>query len=343
MRLTSMDILLHRYFDGDLSPEESEAFLRDVAADPLLAARVDAEGQLDMALIDDIYSIDPPAHLRQVVLDAVLATPASTAAWDVWLRAAAAAVFVVLAFTIPTAVTVIPVAVPQEDVIPPSANGTATIALPSHRPVARMDAPVMSVVDPRPLVEEQLHNAVPPELSANTNISFSMPDPGSSVHNDRNVEHEQPMLVEPTPRLFAGVRGLASLDVMAVRANVVMAENAVVFAEVGRTILAPTRTIFQDGIAQSEATTTQRAYVAVGAAVGFPLPELRDQNITLSAALGVSQMGPMAMADVTIDVVNIRGLVLQAGAQWTGHIPMDTEGTALPMRVLPVIAVQLNF
>lgn len=343
MKLTSMDILLHRYFDGDLSPEESEAFLQDVAADPLLAAKVDAEGQLDMALIDDIYSIDPPAHLREAVLDAVLATPSSTAVWDVWLRASTSVVCVVLAFAIPTTVTVAPLATSGMDVIPPSAKGTAATVVPSHRPVARMDASAMSIVDPRPLAEEQPHNTLPPELHASTDFSFAIPKLGSSAQHHGNIELEQPMLVEPTPRLFAGVRGLASQDGMAVRANLAMAENVVVFAEVGRTVLSPSRIFFQDGVAQTEVSTTQRAYVAVGAAVGFSLPELRDHNITLSAALGVSQMGPMAMADATIDIVNIRGLVLQAGAQWMGHIPLDSQGFSVPMRVLPVIAVQMNF
>ena len=67
----SMHILAQKYLDGELNDLEREAFLEDLAHDPRIAEVLEQEAQLDRAVVEDSYSIEPPAHLRGAVLDAV--------------------------------------------------------------------------------------------------------------------------------------------------------------------------------------------------------------------------------------------------------------------------------
>lgn len=67
----SMHILAQKYLDGELNDLEREAFLEDLAHDPRVAEVLEQEAQLDRAVVEDSYSIEPPAHLRGAVLDAV--------------------------------------------------------------------------------------------------------------------------------------------------------------------------------------------------------------------------------------------------------------------------------
>ncbi|MFN4769999.1 MAG: anti-sigma factor family protein [Candidatus Kapaibacterium sp.] len=66
-----MHILAQKYLDGELNDLEREAFLEDLAHDPRVAEVLEQEAQLDRAVVEDSYSIEPPAHLRGAVLDAV--------------------------------------------------------------------------------------------------------------------------------------------------------------------------------------------------------------------------------------------------------------------------------
>ena len=67
----SMHILAQKYLDGELNDLERQAFLEDLAHDPRVAEVLEQEAQLDRAVVEDSYSIEPPAHLRGAVLDAV--------------------------------------------------------------------------------------------------------------------------------------------------------------------------------------------------------------------------------------------------------------------------------
>ncbi|MFN9776345.1 MAG: anti-sigma factor family protein [Candidatus Kapaibacterium sp.] len=66
-----MHILAQKYLDGELNDLERQAFLEDLAHDPRVAEVLEQEAQLDRAVVEDSYSIEPPAHLRSAVLDAV--------------------------------------------------------------------------------------------------------------------------------------------------------------------------------------------------------------------------------------------------------------------------------
>ncbi|MFN5867420.1 MAG: anti-sigma factor family protein [Candidatus Kapaibacterium sp.] len=66
-----MHILAQKYLDGELNDLERQAFLEDLAHDPRVAEVLEQEAQLDRAVVEDSYSIEPPAHLRGAVLDAV--------------------------------------------------------------------------------------------------------------------------------------------------------------------------------------------------------------------------------------------------------------------------------
>jgi hypothetical protein len=62
--ISSMHILAQKYLDGEMTDVERSAFLDDVARDPRVAEILELETRLDMALIDDAFSIEPPAYLR---------------------------------------------------------------------------------------------------------------------------------------------------------------------------------------------------------------------------------------------------------------------------------------
>ncbi|MFM8473175.1 MAG: hypothetical protein ACKOBV_06615 [Candidatus Kapaibacterium sp.] len=53
-----MRILVQRYLDGDLNDVERAAFLDDVAHDTQLAEVLENETRLDMAIVDDAFTIN---------------------------------------------------------------------------------------------------------------------------------------------------------------------------------------------------------------------------------------------------------------------------------------------
>jgi hypothetical protein len=346
MKMNSMDILLHRYFDGDLSPEESEAFLDDVASDPSLAARVQMEAHLDLAIIDDAYSLDPPAHIRKAVLGAIHSKQPKVGLYREWLS-----------------VGVVLLACMVSAIFPPSIADHHSGMPPVHVGLSSLVSFDHQTVSPPPQSLTTFHHTIaiaakPPSSRENKEATIHTGDV-TSVRNVALPSSIRPVAIPslnyPDPEnieflsintafpFLEGVRGIGSSSNQALRMHAATATPVMLFAEIGRISIAQQVPLFVNGVAAEGQESISDVYAAVGATYSITLSTLNDRELAFSAAVGASRIGALGLADVTIDILHIQGIQLQAGLRWMGVLSTQGNGITIPSRLEPVVGLQMNF
>ncbi len=336
MKMSSMDILMHRYFDGDLTPEESEAFLNDVAANPALMERMESEAQLNMALIDDAYTLEPPEAVRTAVLDSVLAPQSASHTSLAWFRSAITGVLVMFSVVLPTSgpiqqSTPVPA-------IPPAAESTTqqpegpplrTQAHTPHEPRVQ-HAMVVDVAETTPYEAPGVT-----ELS----MAHALPAPSAALAWHSGMEAvDRPTTIAPFApssfQLLDGIGGVVSPTTISMRLSIAAGERVGLFTEIGTTQLTQEVTQFENNVRQQTLQNSTGAFVAVGVTYNVPLRFLDDRSVSASAAIAMSRAGAFGLVDLSLDIVSINALVLQAGARLSGG--PDLRSTVEPMMMLRV-------
>ncbi len=340
MRMSSMDILLHRYFDGDLTPEESEAFLHDVASNPALMERMELEAQFNRALIDDAYSLEPPDSVRAAVLDTVLVSQRSSFSTYAWFRGAITAFLMMFSVVVPTSSPVwkymaslyTPHMVPAE---------TVTSRVESQTPPLGKDTFVSQEARGQHVM---MDDSTEPTMDVAYNApssSFIRPlsAPVISIMSLGNMKEINGLseITSSAPssfRMLDGVGGFVSPTTISLRLSVEASERLSLFTEIGTTQLTQQVTQYENNVRQQTLQNSSGAFVAVGVAYNIPLRFLGERSVSASAAIAISRAGAFGFVDLSVDVISVQSLYLQAGARMSGG--PDLERNVEPMLMLRV-------
>jgi hypothetical protein len=352
MSSNSMEILIQRYFDNDLSAEEKEAFLYDVATNPGLAAQVRLEAQLEMAIVDDAFSIEPPAALRAAVLEHILAS--SDKAIRVVPRLRPALIALLLLLTLQPVEKIAnhgKLVQTSERALRSATNSYAevpTIEVPKQnnrtvpkRTNQQVDAQRDYINVDASSIEELAPVAMacaPKLLPANAG-TIVIPPLASQVGT---------VQLPSTANTFLGIRsvvGIVSSSSQALRLQFDADYPVSAFVEVGRTTKGQSTQMFRDGNVLSTQLQLNGGYLAIGGTYAVPLstiiPELGLRRVTASAGVGAGTIGVIAVADASIEFYNEYGIQLEGGFRWMYHV--STVGNVLSATSLinPMVKVSM--
>lgn len=337
----SMRILVQRYLDGELNDHERAAFLEDVARDPHVAEVLENETRLDMAIVEDTFSIEPPASLRNAVLEAVSAnapTPSGSG-----MRSTARMVAVgVLLLTVavnrfesvkerhfaaaPVAASDARDSAGATDVVMNNVVSNTVVTAPTPEKATRMvvSSPlrVVSVDAPHETTVfastsfSGTHKTVPEELDVSVAPFASRtwgwnPAPLSTMDAVRSgtfMPHD------------VGMNGVLSAILSSSGAGVryrVAGKDEPFFIESGLMIARMTASVYTNGVERQDERQRQMPFALVG--LEGPLGVLLlDRDVHASVAIGMASVGPLLVADASVPMVYLGHTSLDAGVRMVG-------------------------
>lgn len=342
MKQHEIDVMLHRYFDGELSPEEEAAFLERVSQDPLLMTQVHSEAMLGVALINDAYGLEPPPHIRDSVLTTVLARQSTISVWQWWQTGVVTVLFWMLSLVVPPSVVEQYVEAKQTMVSASNIDPIST-GLNERRSKIQPNKP-----EDCPVQEPQSSLHSDDSSSAAVSIANFVPahvDRRSSVHSDSrtiNIPALESSHVLDIPFVDA-LSILATPTTYALKLSKDLSDKVSVFAEIGRSSFVTQTTGFDDGARTQAQRTQSSVYVAIGAGYRSTINVFGERLLTASGAVAVSVAGMSGFVDVGADIVSIGTLQIQAGMRLAMQ-PMDL-GTSIEPQVgiTPTVGLLMNF
>lgn len=305
MRASAL-ILVQRYLDGDLSELELQAFKEDLVRDAQLAWLLEQEVRIDASIIDDVYSIEPPTHLRSSILDvlppskehlgrmipqhAVVSTILSTLMLFVMIgdignrsvpidRTSAEAV----------------VAGSTVVVAPRNRMSTKTISQ-THNQTHDVDKHHRD----QPVDEHVVHPVQLAEVTVGERATVS--DASARIETLSPSMNSFPMSVAEQT---AGLQLLASTNTVSASYELGNGEDVQLFVEAGVLQQRYAAAMYVNGISSAVNTTTLAPFVALGVRGALFHVDMVDRTIHASASVGVSQLGPLVMADLSTSLLSI--------------------------------------
>lgn len=334
----SARILVQRYLDGELSDVERHAFLDDLSKDSRLAAMLDDEVQLDVAIISDAYAIEVPDTLRTAVLTRVATTTQIAAPALLQRLSIVSTVFVTTLVTLVTSLAPNDVrlasAVPAEQQHRSQATISAVEAIKPVAVIAAPKAPVAAVD-----VSQQTDAMIVAEASP---VLFTPP-------SDATVTAQPVPTVIALAALPARSATLASTanlstflapSIIALRYDVGGTAHHRIYVEGG--MMQMSRGITQ--IVNGNATLGVQQNVLPFALIGLEgammhLPAI-DRSVHASASVGVNSIGPMATADLAIRLAQLGPVALDAGLRMQATLDLRNRNT-VATQLLPAIRISL--
>ncbi len=316
---SSAQILVQRYLEGDLNDFERQAFLEDMSGDPQLAAQVEHEAQLDRSIINDAYSIEPPAAIRAAVLASIAASPepALQASRSIALSS-------ILATLVSLWFIVIGTSHNDELInsLRPATRGTLTSAAVSTPPHAL------------PTKRLSLQTVLPDEVPQAAASEFIDAPEETDVHIQRvevepattNVLKQQHSQMQLSALgLFAaesfpihGLSGIAAPSSFGLRYDVASLDALRLFVEGGAMVSVQAVQQFSNGIAQQTSQQSTMPFIVFGAEARIAEVPVLQRALMGSAAIGVSAMGPLGIIDLTAEATTIGPVSVFAGLRVTG-------------------------
>ncbi len=347
----SAHILIQRYLDGDLAEHELEAFRRDLDKDSELAAMLEREVNIDASIIDDAFAIQPPPQLRAAVLSAL------SGERDVQTRGrmimAAASAIVAFFVLFPTMIE------PDAEPTTSTFNADAAVnisreSMPASTPASSTTLPIESLVVPSAqnvasdevAVEEHVTLA---DASMNSEVVISdvhlMNTEITSAVPSSRVASEQPwLLMNPLLSDIANsLSGIAGPTSYALRYELGQFDNVSVFVEAGALQQRQITTAYINNAAVSRTDNAFVPFASVGVGAElFELP-LINRSIAGMAAIGVTPVGPMATADLTVNLLNAGRLSLDLGVRCSASFDLrNQQSTTASVSPMIRIAVPLG-
>lgn len=321
-------ILVQRYLDGELNELELEAFHRDLSNDPVLASILEREVQLDSAIINDSYSIEPPTELRAAVLESISDSGSS---WNLnffgrmFLSTAIGAVLLLTSLVGVGTDSMRPVDASVMNPTPASASTSASISTSS---VELLQAN-RSRSESRAVISTTTSNS---ESSSSSEPFTEAESPEVFIEPTRLAqlpfESMQRSLREQQSDMFLGL-GLASMpslpgglfggmvgtNTASLRYELDLLEGSQVFFEAGGLQQPRTSTAYVNGEATSVVASGITPFLSIGLA-----GVLVDQNtigyaINGSASIGITSVGPLAMADVSASILDLGFSTVDVGVR----------------------------
>lgn len=323
----SAHILIQRYLDGDLSAHELEAFRRDLAKDSELAAMLEREVQIDAAIIDDAFSIQPPPHLRATILSALPTERKAERRSGVIMAAASAVIAFLVLFPLmiePDAVVTTGEELVREGAnVPQAEMPVVTSRIASMDRAARVvdrdnkrwvrgtETAERAIVEFQNLEDVSMH----PEM-----MISDMPLMNTTIASTLTSRHtasaqQGPLLVPFLNDIASALSGIAGPSSFALRYELGQFDNMSVFVEAGALQQRQITTAYVNNVtvSRSDIAFAPFASVGVGAEL-FELPVI-NRSIAGMAAIGVTSVGPMATADLTVNLLNAGRMSLDLGVR----------------------------
>ena len=338
--MASARILAQRYLEGDLNDLERQAFLEDVANDPRIAEALEQEAQLDMAVIDDAFAIEPPTHIRSAVLASMNNAPIGVKMYTV--RQAAQHLIVGLTFLVASVVRIdVPetlrsdttawhgndmsrqqtagdfsrVAVSTSDIDLSMTNASI------EQPTPRLESDVVPVHRARALNSYGVY--VRPEFSS----------PKETVVTDRPILE---MTAAP-----GTISGLISGAGASFRYRLGSVDDVRLFVESGFLSTPLQTSLFVNGVSQISREQALLPFAVVGAeGTVAHIPRL-DLDIRGSLAIGMAMTGPLAFADLSASIMRLGPATIDAGLRFTGEIDLRRQATAM-MQTQPFLRITMG-
>jgi hypothetical protein len=337
---SSARILAQRYLEGDLNDLERQAFLEDSENDPRIAEVLEQEVQLDLSILDDAYSIEPPAHIRDAVLSSIITT-SNRETW-VLLVPMARQLLVGLIFLVASVVR-IDVPVPLRSNISASDDsGTSqkqasssmsrAVVSPSDIELSMTNE---SVEQPTPRLESDDE----PVLRARALNSY-----GVFVRPEISSPMESVLTERPVQELLAApgrLSGLAGGGGLSARYELASSDDVRLFVESGFLSAARQASVFINGTSQLSSQQTLIPFAVVGAEGTLSYVSMLDRDIRGSIALGMAATGPLAIADLSASIMRLGPATIDAGLRFTGEIDLRRQATAM-MQTQPFLRVTMG-
>lgn len=316
---SSAQILVQRYLEDDLNDYERRAFLEDLSRDPQLAALVEHEAQLDRSIINDAYSIEPPAAIRASVLASIAASPepALRASRSMALSSILATLvslwFIVIgtshndelinSLRPVTRGTLTSAAVP----IPPHALPTKRLSLQTVIPDEVPQAAASELIDAPEESEAQIQRVEIEPVSMN-----------QLVQQQPHMSLASAGLLAAIPTQINGLSGVMGPASLTLRYDVTSTDALRLFVEGGAMGSAQKVQQFSNGLPQQTLQQSIAPFIVVGAEARIAEVPVLQRTLMGSAAIGVSAAGPLGIIDLTAEATEIGPVSVFAGIRVTG-------------------------
>jgi hypothetical protein len=345
--MSSARILAQRYLEGDMTDVERAAFLHDVSNDPQLAQLLDQEAHLDMAIIDDAYSIEAPAHIRLAILSTITAGSTSVNTARTGINAVVGVICVFMGLML--AVTDISITFPDT---------VRTV-------IRKRVAPTQQTPKPYATQSSRSNGVAPTTVAAGTVVSDNIQSDDREVENPKVIPAISSVAARTTSafaqRPVHDPLAPASAFCAAYRTDVPWASNLA--AGIAPSLLSLRYNLFHEGAMQlfvevgsqhiSRITTAYIGSAPTVASIGQHLPfaaigmqgavmnlPVLDRPIIGSASIGVTSVGPLAMADLAMDVARIGPIAVGAGVRLTATMDLRS-GTTISANAMPVLHMRM--
>ncbi|MFM7775162.1 MAG: hypothetical protein ACKO9V_10075 [Candidatus Kapaibacterium sp.] len=357
-----MRILVQRYLDGDLNDVERAAFLDDVAHDTQLAEVLENETRLDMAFVDDAFTIEPPPYLRSAVLDAVAADSAVRP--HTALRSAAGLITAGLLFL---AVSVNAPEAVVEDVHPQRASRGVTTGLPARESLAAESRTSTGETRTVPgialSVDVSVDNGVPsaqdndehvgrgadalsssmverPTMMTVTSVSpvVAAANVGLGIGNRMLPEADgsSPVVIQPFGHRFGTVGAASGASV-----RYHLSARDGFFIESGWTAARMRTALFVNGVERRTEQTRDVPYALVGYEGSLGSVPALGREFNVAVALGVTALGPVAVIDASMHIVSVGTMSVDAGVRVLGTADLR-QHTSILSPPLPFMRMTLG-
>ncbi len=332
--ISSMHILAQKYLDGEMTDVERSAFLDDVARDPRVAEILELETRLDMALIDDAFSIEPPAYLRSAVLETVASNNPGIPSHG--LRR--------VMWSLAMSMMLVVAPVNLDDAMDTMRSGTM-----ASRPVRAGDSTVFTTP-----TQDQASTTTADALHIDAQPRIDQTQPIIAPLHAHGIQVERPS-ADVADAYMSGLAtysddvrgssgqlsGVVAPAVASIRYNLTDNDNVRYYVESGVVASNMQSTVFVNGLAQYTSQQKLAPFAVVGVqGVILSIPML-DRSITGSLALGIASVGPLAMADVAMSVLQIGDASLDAGVRFIGAVDLR-QRSATFMQPQPFLSVSLG-
>jgi hypothetical protein len=339
----SAHILVQRYLDGDLSGDELREFLEDVSHNPELASMLEQEVHLEIAIIKDAYSIEPPANLRASVLSSLPVESTTRVAGNSNRIGAGLAVGILfflaslvgvgtdstrfVAATLPVSAS-------------PAAQSEQTLLAPSPRPSADRHSSVLHTPSSAEAVGDRVIPDVEtsePPLPVEGQVKmrwYGMREQPNAMVRDLRISSD----ILPLPGLFTG---LIATTTISIRYELNLLEGSQVFVEAGGLKQSRTSTVYVNDVAASTIASGFTPYLSIGVSGTVVDLDMLGRSIEGAASIGVTSAGPIAMVDLSAPLFDFGTGTLDVGLRTSALFDVGS-GQRVHVNAAPFIRVDMS-
>ncbi len=325
----SAHILIQRYLDGELSEHELQAFLEDLPQSPELATMLEQEVNIEAAIINDAYSIEPPVELRAAVLQSL---PDVGSSWTLSvIGRMALSIAIGGVFLLASLVGIGTDSMRRSDVPamkPAPASSAMPLRIDSHRQKER------TVISTAASKSEYSLASEPVVESPDVFVEPTRPEHVPVESLQRSWPELQPnrfldlsgVSVSSLPAGLFG--GMVGTSMVSLRYELDLLEDSQVFVEAGGLQQPRTSTAYVNGATASVISTGISPFVSIGIAGRLLDLDLLGRSISGAASIGVTSAGPIAMADVSAPIIDLGHTTLDVGVRFSALFDLGSRSTS---------------